>query len=86
MVYHHFVSCVGSDNKFTYLVVFSRWQHIHEELAKGGIKIINFAAHGDSRLLKAMKINCHFSTKEQELSLNKGKPMQTQLLQKWLAV
>ena len=33
-----------------------------------------------------MKINCHFASKETELSLNQGKPTETPLLQKWLAV
>lgn len=77
--------CVGTDNKFTYTDVCRRWKFIYEQLTKRGIRIVNFASDGDSRLLKAMKINCHFS-KETELSLNQRKAMETPLLQKWLAI
>ena len=63
--------CIGTDNKFTYLDVCNRWKLIQEEVTKRGIKIVNFASDGDSRLLKAIKINCHFASKETELPLTK---------------
>lgn len=46
----------STDNKFTSLQVFNRWKHIQRELSKLNISILGVSSDGDSKLLKAMKM------------------------------
>ena len=46
--------CLGTDNKFSGDVLLKRWRYISSECEKRRIKVISFAADGDSRELKAM--------------------------------
>lgn len=48
------LSCFGTDNKFTSADILNRWEFILAELKKRNIMVVNFAADGDSRLLKSM--------------------------------
>ena len=75
------LACVGTDNKFTNEGVLRTWKYIQEELTKRGVTILNFAADGDSRLLKAMTTT--FLTPLDQ-PLNNGKAVHTSLLKKWL--
>lgn len=52
----------STNNKFTALDVLRRWTFIRSELGKKGIAVLSFASDGDSRLLKAMKINTRIGT------------------------
>lgn len=45
----------GTDNKFVFENVLTRWTFIKESLSKCGISIVGISSDGDSRLLKAMK-------------------------------
>uniref|UniRef100_A0A1X7USD2 PHD-type domain-containing protein n=1 Tax=Amphimedon queenslandica TaxID=400682 RepID=A0A1X7USD2_AMPQE len=79
------LGCIGSNNKFTALDVLHRWQYIYTELAKRGVRVINFASDGDSRLLRAMRVLCHFTLEDKELSLNTEETsIHTPQLKKWL--
>ena len=64
------LACIGSDNKFTAIDVLQRWKFINGELSLRGIRVFNFAADGDSRLLKAMHITNHLTSGNTTLSLN----------------
>ena len=55
------LACIGTDNKFTAEEILQRWQYIHSEFYKRGVTVVNFAADGDSRLLKAMRVALHFT-------------------------
>ena len=50
------LTCIGTDNKFTVLEVLQRWNLIQNELKSRGVNLINFAADGGSRLVKAMHV------------------------------
>jgi hypothetical protein len=79
------LGCMGSNNKFTAIDVLHRWQYIYNELAKRGVTVINFAADGDSRLLRAMRVLCHYTSEDKELSLNNEETsIDTPQLKKWL--
>lgn len=60
------LSVFGTNNKFTYLDVSSRWEIIKSEAAKFGIKILGFSSDGDPRLLKAMKNDAGFPCEPNE--------------------
>ena len=81
------LACIGSDNKFSAYEILMRWKYIHDELAKRGVKIINFAADGDSRLLRAMCVALHMST-DPLLELNPNKCLDSvdvpTMLQHWI--
>ena len=68
------LACLGTDNKFTAQVTLQRWAYIYNELKKRGVKIISFAADGDSRLMCAMCITLPLLTLEPllEMSINKA--------------
>ena len=51
-----------TDNKFDTELVILRWKYIHSQLEARGVKVISFAADGDSRLLSAMRTTYGFST------------------------
>ena len=79
------LACIGSDNKFTAVDVLQRWKYINGELSLRGIRVINFAADGDSRLLKAMRITSHLISSNTTLSLNESTPLNTPpSCNKWL--
>ena len=66
------LACVGTDNKFSAAEVIKRWKYIYTELDKRGVKIINFDADGDSRLLHAMRVALNMTSDPlSEISLNK---------------
>ena len=64
------LACIGSDNKFTADDVLQRWQYINSELSLRGVRVINFAADSDSRLLKAMRVTTQLTSSHSSLSLN----------------
>ena len=64
------LACIGSDNKFNADDVLQRWQYINSELSLRGVRVINFAADGDSRLLKAMRVTTQLTSSHSSLSLN----------------
>ena len=79
------LGCIGTDNKFTANDILKRWRYINAQLSLRGIRIINFASDGDSRLLKSMQITSRFTSNDASLSLNIGNAaFQTPLLNKWL--
>jgi hypothetical protein len=81
------LACVGSDNKFTHEQVLQRWQYIFRELSNRGIRVISFAADGDSRLLKAMRIMYGFSVDPLHLRPTKSMPaLLCENINKWLCV
>ena len=77
------LACIGTDNKFTFEQVLKRWQCIFSELKKRGIRVISFAADGDSRLLKAMRVMYGFSPDTFSLRPTKSLPTDSSL-NKWL--
>lgn len=50
------LSIFGTDNKFTANEVTLRWQYIKEKLQEIKIRVVGVSTDGDSRCLKAMKI------------------------------
>ena len=68
------LACLGTDNKFTAQVILQRWAYIYNELKKRDVKIISFAADGDSHLMCAMRITLPLLTLEPllEMSINKA--------------
>lgn len=51
------ISVFGTDNKFTYSDVLSRWEKMKTLAQKNGIEILGFSSDGDTRLLKCMRLN-----------------------------
>lgn len=51
----------GTDQKFSFLDVLNRWNHLEELLKAKGITILGYSSDGDTRLLKAMKIKNQLS-------------------------
>ena len=86
------LACVGTDNKFTSELVMLRWKYIQSHLAERGIRVISFAADGDSRLLSVMRSTYNFSAKKSGLAKPSTslKPLlhaaSYAALQKWLCV
>lgn len=80
--------CLGSDNKFTAEHVLQIWQYIFDELKKLDIAVLNFASHGDSRLLRAMRVLMSMSSdslaNHNRLN-NQGHSVPT-VIRKWLYV
>lgn len=57
------ISVFGTDNKFTADEVRQRWKYIKQTASKFGIAILfGFSSDGDSRLLKAMRVNSAIPT------------------------
>lgn len=50
-----FLCLYGTDNKFVFDNVLTRWTFIKKSLSKCGISVVGISSDGDSRLLKAMK-------------------------------
>ena len=82
------LACLGTDNKFTAQVILQRWAYIYNELKKRGVKIISFAADGDSHLMRAMRITLHLLTLEPLLEMSISKALKCsevpKLLCPWL--
>lgn len=51
-------AATGTDNKSTAEDVLQRWAYIKRAAEEHGIWIAGFSSDGDTRLLKAMRINC----------------------------
>lgn len=51
----------NTDNRFTYKNVLERWGTMKSQASELGIKILGFSSDGDTRLLKAMKTEAHFT-------------------------
>ena len=68
------LSCFGTDNKFTGEDVLKRWKYVYDELKKRGITVMNFAADGDSRLLRAMRVSLSMVSVETDNNLNQKLP------------
>ncbi|CAG9820720.1 unnamed protein product [Phaedon cochleariae] len=51
------LSMFGTDNKFTAQEVVDRWEYMKRVAEEYGITIAGFSSDGDTRLLKAMRIN-----------------------------
>ena len=66
------LSVIGTNNKFTAEDILTRWKFIHGELLQRGIKVLNFSADGDTRLMKAMRITMHLTDDGVLQSLNKN--------------
>ena len=64
------LACIGSDNKFSATDVLQRWKYINKELSLRGVRVVNFAADGDSRLMRAMRVTTHLISGNNDLSLN----------------
>uniref|UniRef100_A0A1X7TPL7 Uncharacterized protein n=1 Tax=Amphimedon queenslandica TaxID=400682 RepID=A0A1X7TPL7_AMPQE len=64
------LACIGSDNKFSATDVLQRWKYINKELSLRGVRVVSFAADGDSRLMRAMHVTTHLISNNTNLSLN----------------
>lgn len=53
------LSIFGTDNRFTYTDVISRWNIINKMALKAGIQILGYSSDGDTRLLKSMQIEAN---------------------------
>ena len=84
------LACVGTNNKFTALQVLKIWNYIHSELQRYGIHVINFAADGDSRLLRAMRVTMNMVVDPLASQYNLNRSLNHQKLSdslsKWLYV
>lgn len=53
------LSIFGTDNRFNYSDVISRWNIINEMASKAGIHILGYASDGNTKLLKSMQIKAN---------------------------
>jgi len=53
------MSIFGTDNRFTYTDVISRWNIINDMALKAGIQILGYSSDEDTRLLKLMQIQAN---------------------------
>ena len=68
------LASVGTNNKFTAKEVLQTWTYIYSKLKKRKVDVISFAADGDSRLMRAMRVTLPLLTEDPltGMSLNKG--------------
>ena len=79
------LACLGSDNKFTHEQVLQQRQYISRELSIREIRVLSFAADGDSCLMRAMRTVYGFSPDPLNLSPTKGMPsLSCDNINKWL--
>lgn len=58
------LSLYGTDNRFSHQDVLNRWSFLKYKCQEKGITIAGFSADGDTRLLKAMRINTSLPTQK----------------------
>lgn len=51
------LSLFSTDNKFDAKDILEQWTFMKKEAKKFGITIADFSSHGDTRFLKAMRLN-----------------------------
>ncbi|KAL0100980.1 hypothetical protein PUN28_019401 [Cardiocondyla obscurior] len=64
------LSLFSTDNKFNAKNVLDRWTYLKKEAKKFGIIIAGFSSDGDTRLLKAMRLNNYLPIESNQVSLH----------------
>ncbi len=80
------ISCFGTDNRFTANDVLNRWDYVAHELAKRDIKVVNFAADGDSRLLRATLLTLNIKNDGLEPPISKSTHVFSKQFHPWVLV